>query len=300
LTQALQRQGIEIAYPETLTFRDQLAFWAHQRLMFGFIGSAFHMAAFFGGRRLCLISSSPSVWSNQVLLDLVSGNKTLHIFPPYELSESGNTATFSASLTIKDPSRMAEDIVQIAEGYGRAGSIRHQHLAPEPRSVCQTVAANDPFGTNVARQGIATQSSTYGIDEGHNRAAEGAISGSLTGYYQCHTELELQPWWQIDLLELYALNEIRVYNRCDNVVAQSRLSRLSILISIDGINWKTAVERDDLQVVGGLGSEPYRWLAPSRAIARFVRLQLPDTAYLHLDQVEIFGDPADTFWPARP
>jgi hypothetical protein len=299
MTRILQDHGIEVAFPETLSFRDQLRFWAHQRIMFGFASSAFHMSAFFGNRRLCTISQDASVGSNQVLLDLIARNESLYLYPPDGFKRLGKTEHFGDSIAIKDPARMAKDIVRVAEGYGQSRTIQPQRLAPEPRTLCQTASIDDPFGTNVTQLGVATQSSTYHIDEGWSRTASGAISGQLTGYYQSHTEIELQPWWQVELPEVIALYEVRVFNRCDNPAAQSRLDRLRILLSLDGTVWETVVEREAEGSIGGLRGEPYRWLAPSRTTTRFVRLQIPSTTYLHLDQVEIFGEPEEIIWPGQ-
>ena len=293
LTYDLQKLGVEIAYPETLQFREQLAFWARRRVLFGFASSAFHMAAFFGNIRLCTISHEMSASTNQILLDRVSGNDSLYVYPTDGMISHGSVGGFSDAVEIKNPAIMATDIVRLAESYGRSRTIRAQCLAPEPRSLCQTVSVNDPFGTNIAGKGKATQSSIYHLEEGYHRSAEGAISGYLTGHYQCHTEWEENPWWQVEFNELNILYEIRVYNRCDLPVAQLRLNRLVVSWSKDGVMWDASEERSDILPVGGLEGEPYRWLAPSQIAARFVRLQLPEMTYLHLDQVEVFGERGD-------
>ena len=191
---------------------------------------------------------------------------------------------------------MASDIARLAECYGRTRTIRPQRVMSEPRTLWQTTAINEPFGTNLARHGRATQSSIYSLDEGSHCSADGAISGRLTGGYQCHTELENRPWWQVELPELSAIYEVRVFNRGDSMVAQTRLNHLRVLLSVDGIIWQIVAKRDETQPIGGLYGEPYRWLAPLRTTARFVRLQLPDMTYLHLDQVEVFGEPAEAIW----
>jgi hypothetical protein len=296
LTEKLRSYGIAIASPETLTFQEQLSFWGRHQTMFGFASSAFHMAAFFGGKRLCTISHERPAGSNQVLLDLVSGNEGLYVYPTSCLTRMGKTENFRAASLITDTQRMAADIMRLVEEYGCARKIKPQQLALEPRTLNQTASNNDPFGVNIALRGKATQSSVYPINEGYHREADGAISGRLTGHYQCHTKQEDQPWWQVELPGLSAIYEIRVFNRCDNAEAQKRMSRLRILCSNDGIAWETLAERNETQPVGGLRGRPYRWLVEQQKSARFVRIQLPAVTFLHLDQVEVFGEPLEAVW----
>jgi putative heme-binding domain-containing protein len=70
-------------------------------------------------------------------------------------------------------------------------------------------------GTNLARQGRASQSSVaWGGVPG--RALDGNASGAFEDGGQTHTrEGETDPWWEVDLGREHALDGIRIHNRTD-------------------------------------------------------------------------------------
>jgi hypothetical protein len=293
LTGYLQGYGFYIISPEVLRFRDQLSFWASRDSIFGFSSSAFHSSVFIGKKRLCTISHDEHAWSNQVLIDMISGNETLHIYPVEGFEGAGPTSEFSDSVVIKDPRGMAGDLARLVDAYARKRTTKPQSIGCNPPSLCQVGYVNEPFGENIARQGSATQSSNYSRNEGGKTTvgANGALSGHLTGVYQSSTDIEPEPWWQVDLGQVHLVYEVRLFNRCD--VAMERLAHVRILLSTDGAEWRTVSERKEDQPFGGLRGDPHRWLAPPNTKVRFVRIQIPETDFLSLDQVEIFGERFD-------
>ncbi|CAB1317890.1 unnamed protein product [Coregonus sp. 'balchen'] len=72
---------------------------------------------------------------------------------------------------------------------------------------------------NVALQGVATQSSLYGTDI-NNVKASNAIDGSKNpnaDLGSCtHTELEANPWWSVNLLDVYKVTAVVITNRNSN------------------------------------------------------------------------------------
>jgi hypothetical protein len=110
--------------------------------------------------------------------------------------------------------------------------------------------------------------------------------GVLRGTYGFHTAHEDQPWWWVDLLDVQKIGMIRIYNRVDSPLVLSRAAGLIIETSLDGDDWHVAHRLDERALFGGLGSEPLV-LRPELLEARFVRLSLPGTGYLHLDEVEV-------------
>jgi putative heme-binding domain-containing protein len=70
-------------------------------------------------------------------------------------------------------------------------------------------------GRNVARQGKATQVSTYaGADAG--KAIDGNTSGLFTDGGQSHTKEGIaDPWWEVDLGAEFPIESITIYNRTD-------------------------------------------------------------------------------------
>jgi hypothetical protein len=161
---------------------------------------------------------------------------------------------------------------------------------------------------NIALNKPAQQSSTSPWS--HTNDAQGAVDGIKNGSFGFHTNLEKDPWWQVDLLAESSLNEIRIYNRLDAV--PERAETIRVLLSNDGRDWKRVFPPGNAaRIVGGLlgaalGQAPAGPPPPQRvkfggadgkplvvdlklAKARYVRLQLDENQYLHLDEVEIYG-----------
>jgi len=95
---------------------------------------------------------------------------------------------------------------------------------------------------NVALKAKAKQSST---DFGG--AAKLAIDGNTDGDYSAamsttHTRLSKDPWWELDLQDVKAIDRIAVWNRTDNNL-QSRLNgyRLSILDANHSVVWEETI-----------------------------------------------------------
>jgi hypothetical protein len=136
---------------------------------------------------------------------------------------------------------------------------------------------------NLALHKPAQQSSTS--QWSHPDDAQGAVDGVKNGRFGFHTNHEPNPWWQVDLQGVNALGEVRIFNRIDNVPERSRT--LQILLSVDGVTWQRAYTHDG-QPFGGTDGKPLV-VALNGAQARFVRLQLNDTTWFHLDEVEVYG-----------
>ncbi len=109
----------------------------------------------------------------------------------------------------------------------------------------------------------------------------GCLNGAPTGRPGFHTDIEDAPWWQVDLEAVYALNEVRVFNRMDAARDRSRTLRVSL--SEDGDMWRLVHDQGGY-TFGGADGRPLRvMLAGERA--RYVRLHLAERTYLHLDKV---------------
>jgi hypothetical protein len=113
-----------------------------------------------------------------------------------------------------------------------------------------------------------------------NGAVDGVRKADGWGF---HTEDEANPWWEVDLQQVAALSEIRVYNRTD---APDRARTLRAWVSADGSNWQPVYAHNG-NVWGGDGS-PLR-IGANGMRARWVRLGLSEKTYFHLDEVEVYG-----------
>ena len=115
--------------------------------------------------------------------------------------------------------------------------------------------------------------------------AAGAVDGVKNGKWGFHTESENKAWWQVDLGKVMVLDRIVVYNRCD--FGAERAARIMVLVSGDGTVFRQAYQHDGTSFLGQPDNKPL--IAPLKdATARYIRLQLPDTGYFHLDEVEIY------------
>lgn len=141
---------------------------------------------------------------------------------------------------------------------------------------------NSSQTVNLALHKACKQSSTYfgtGIDQGANCGVDGRVEPNQDPRYMFHTNIENNPWWQVDLGKVSTLTNIKLHNRIN---AGERAKFIQVFISQDGNNWRKVYthngsvwEKLDINV--------------NQQEARFVRVQLADRNYLHLFEVEVFG-----------
>ena len=125
--------------------------------------------------------------------------------------------------------------------------------------------------------------------------ASGANDGRLNGCCGFHTRHEPNPWWQVDLGALHAIESVVIYNRLDQKL---RCVDFDILVSDDGESWAVAYAKRDGVPFGGADGHPFRHDFAPPTTGRFVRIRLAGNNFLHLDQVEVFGFPGEGVRPA--
>ncbi len=136
-------------------------------------------------------------------------------------------------------------------------------------------------------EGAETPPTTY-------EDAGGGCDGEITGRWGFHTDREPQPWWQVDLGEVHALDHVLVWNRVDEEGLAARTRNLTLLLSGDGETWREVYQHDGTVFFGHRPPEqdPLR-VELDGAEARYVRLQIPETEYFHLDEVQVIGAAPD-------
>lgn len=131
--------------------------------------------------------------------------------------------------------------------------------------------------------------------------AAGGCDGVTNGKWGFHTGLEANPWWQVDLGQVHPLSQVRVWNRADGDDLAARAANFRVLLSSDGKDWREAYRHN--------GQVFYGYRMPDRSplvvrltnfTARFVRIQIPGEGYLHLDEVEVIGQPAGNLALHKP
>jgi hypothetical protein len=128
--------------------------------------------------------------------------------------------------------------------------------------------------TNLALGKPAQQSSVYSAVYSPDKGVDGRKDNFF------HTLSEPNPWWQVDLQDNYQLSYIMLYNRTDCCSERGRT--VHVLLSPNGINWETIYTNN------GNTFQQLRVEAGGRR-ARYVRVQLAEQNYLHLQEVEVYG-----------
>lgn len=138
---------------------------------------------------------------------------------------------------------------------------------------------------NVALNKPASQSSVSRWSKPEEAAK--AVNGIKTGEYSFHTDLEANPWWQVDLEKSYPITSLSIFNRGEKgSLLADRAKSLTVLLSSDLIKWNT-IYSGGLSFGGVLDGTPLIVNAQGKK-ARYVRLQLEEKNYFHLDEVEIY------------
>ncbi|XP_056381042.1 uncharacterized protein LOC130276137 [Hyla sarda] len=140
-------------------------------------------------------------------------------------------------------------------------------------------------GDNLAFRGISSQSSLYD----KLGASENAIDGSpgtiyLSGHCS-HTDLEIEPWWRVDLMHVYNVTKVKIANRGD--CCQERINGAEIRIG--NSPEKGGAQNPRCAKIESLGrgkEEEYI----CRMVGRYVTVTIPDRAeYLTLCEVKVYG-----------
>ena len=142
---------------------------------------------------------------------------------------------------------------------------------------------------NLALNKPARQSSVYGgtgVDQGPHFGVDGIReSVPRDPYLLVHTNADNPPWWQVDLQNVYALTELKLYNRIFCCGEKNRT--IQVYLSSNGSNWEKAYQHD--------GSN-FKVLTVNLQArnARFVRLQLAESTFLHFQECEVYGNLTST------
>lgn len=184
-----------------------------------------------------------------------------------------------------------EEVTAFLKSYGfrlknLSMNYRNWGNALYVKNITRGKSFREPPSRNLALHKPAKQSSLSEWSKPND--ALGAVKGTTNGSFGFHTDKEVNPWWQVDLLDVYKLIEVRVYNRINARPERSRT--LTILLSLDGNDWKLVYANNNNVILGGIDTQPLIVSLDSIA-ARYVRLQLAEENYLHLDEVEVYGFP---------
>lgn len=118
LVDELARLGVDILFPEELTFAEQVRQFAQRRVVMGINGSAFHTAPFSArGRRTIALSGMLHLHANHIMFDAINDNRSYYYFTPGTTSFA--EAGFDVGWLIPDPRQVAAQMVARAENIDR-------------------------------------------------------------------------------------------------------------------------------------------------------------------------------------
>jgi FkbM family methyltransferase len=143
---------------------------------------------------------------------------------------------------------------------------------------------------DVALNKPAMQSSLSKWSSGKSIEADASVAtdGSIVVNRFFHTDHENEPWWQVDLQDEFAIEQIRILNRREQ---SDRLRYFTVLISLTGEpdTWLQLYRKDTSAVFGRNSDTPFVIAPEVRIIARFVRIRLDTVGFLHFRKCEIMG-----------
>lgn len=150
----------------------------------------------------------------------------------------------------------------------------------------------DPLpSTNLALGKPATQSSTYGSSVA-GLAVDGNTNGNHGAGSVSHTlNSASQDWWQVDLGQLNRIDTVQLWNRTD--CCTERLNNFQVLISATDMSGRSLASllADPAVQKRSVGSSNFSNVmgVPVNGNGRYVRVQLSGQNYLHLAEVQVWG-----------
>ena len=174
---------------------------------------------------------------------------------------------------------------RFAQELRASAEFNRNAVSPSPviESVWPLISAGKP-----ASQSSICQWSTAGTVEGD---AAGALNGHISASHNFHTGKDPRPWWQVDLRDIHLVHEIRIFNRIDSFQVAERAFNFELEISLDATNWQSILKKEDYKPYGGADGHPFIFLLAPCQACRYVRISLLAEAVLHLNQVQVFGEP---------
>jgi len=148
--------------------------------------------------------------------------------------------------------------------------------------------------SNLAPAGTASQSSTLnlGIDFSADNATDGVRGGSFPTHAIAHTDIQAEPWYQIDLGQRYDLSQVVIFNRED--CCAEALRDFHVFVSDTPFTSQTvagSLSQSGVSNSFNSGVAGRETSVNLNRTGRYIRIQLTATEYLQLAEVEVYGGP---------
>ena len=136
LSAAVAGLGVQVVFPEALSLADQIRMVTGRPVVAGFIGSAFHAAAFSPDpARLLMLSPTHVIGANFGLLDRAAGLRAQYFHVGGKLLDVSNTARIINRFRMGDPDGAARDLLGLIQAActaeanpGRPGGVAAAHM----------------------------------------------------------------------------------------------------------------------------------------------------------------------------
>ena len=284
LEEELEWRGVKILHPQEISLVDQIKLFIQNRIIVSTASSALHTSMFSWNRpKLIVISHLENISSNFTICDEINGNCGQYFYPDDGVEQLEADPEFAVNFRLTKPREVAEDILRLID---QRKDRRRQNLKP--------IASKWP---NIALGKVATQSSVcqWSSSQDPKEDAVGAVNGVKSGRQGFHTDVEDEPWWMVDLGGSYNIHAIKLFNRLKSApgVAE-RSARLAIDIGPKEQSLAEVYRREENESFGGIDGDPLIWAPMTPIAGRFVRIRLLTRNYLHLDEVEVYGEPLTT------
>uniref|UniRef100_A0A4W5RCW1 Fucolectin tachylectin-4 pentraxin-1 domain-containing protein n=1 Tax=Hucho hucho TaxID=62062 RepID=A0A4W5RCW1_9TELE len=140
---------------------------------------------------------------------------------------------------------------------------------------------------NVALKGVANQSSISSDGKAH-KAIDGNRESNFFKVSCTHTEWETNPWWRVDLLDVYRVTAVTITNRGD--CCSERLDgaeiRIGNSLENNGINNPRCV------VISNIPAGETNTFQCNEMVGRYVVVVIPgQNKTLTLCELEVYGTP---------
>ena len=214
----------------------------------------------------------------------VSGNSEADV--TYASLGPGQSATLTVTAQV-DPSFTGAVLQSLASAV--SDQVNLDLLASTSSS--SFIAGNlGGGGANLAQGQPASQSSTLPGSPPASVAVDGNTDGSFGDGSVTATNLDNNPWWQVDLGSSASINSINIWNRTD--CCGSRLNDYWVFVS----NAPFAATDAPGMLAGKVAFSSHQTTAPNPSVSipvnaqgRYVRVQLTGPGYLSLAEVQVFG-----------
>ncbi|XP_053112213.1 uncharacterized protein LOC128327440 [Hemicordylus capensis] len=139
--------------------------------------------------------------------------------------------------------------------------------------------------SNVALKGKAFQSSTYNIFGVPEHAIDGSTSANYLRGHCTHTELDINPWWTLDLMAEFHVWRVNITNRGD--CCAERINGAEILIG--NSPEKGGIKNPRCATISSLGPGETGTFDCGGIQGQYVTVTIPGIRYLSMCQVQVFG-----------